>query len=288
MTASVRTINGADFDPIAVRVTHSIVMIDAATARRWLSSNTNNRNVRQTIVERYRNDMVNGRWTFAGDPIRFGVDGVMQDGQHRLLALAETDLTLPMLVIRGLPAESMRVMDQGARRTPGDQLSLRGVKDANAIAAAVRQYLVWSDGYLFRDNKTTTAAISTPRIEQWTIDNPADVAYLGSVLSLVKQNWAPPSVAGAAAIGFGRIDEASSTQFFTLLARGAGAEGHPITTLDKRLQRIKRDGLKIPPRDYLALFIQSWNAWREGRTRITQFLRPRGAGWHEGNFPEPK
>ena len=276
-----------EFAVASQRIEHAVVMVDGATAKRWLSRNVKNRKVRQLLVERYRSDMVAGRWTFAGDPIRFNVDGHLVDGQHRLHALAETDLTLPMLVVRGLPDEAQGVMDQGGRRTPGDQLGLRGVKDANAVAAAVKQYLIWTEGLLFRDSKAAQAQITTPRIEGWVEDNPVLVENLSKIIGLTKQNDAPPSVAAAAALRFMQIDAAAAVEFFTLLARGAGTEGHPIVTLDKRLQRHRREGLKMPNRDYLSLFILAWNAWREDR-QMTKFQRPRGGRWAEDNFPEPR
>lgn len=109
---------------------------------------------------------------------------------------------------------------------------------------------------------------------------------LQQIIGLTKQNDAPPSVAAAAALGFMQIDAADTVEFFTLLARGAGTQGHPIVTLDKRLQRQRREGLKMPHRDYLALFILAWNAWRDGK-QMSKFQRPRGGRWSEDNFPEP-
>lgn len=277
----------AEFDVVSARIDHKVVMVDAAMAARWLKRNTNNRNVRQSVVARYRADMAAGRWPFAGDPIRFDTEGNLLDGQHRLTALSELEgVTLPLLVIRGLPAESQGVMDQGSRRTPGDQLGLRGVKDANHVAASIKVFLTWQGGFLFRDSKAATAAITTPLIEEFVTHNPTDVANIGAMATVVKQNDAPPSVSGAAAIAFARVDALKAVEFFTLLARGAGTEGHPIVTLDKRLQRHRREGIKVPARDNLAFFILAWNAWRDGR-QMTKFQRPRGGRWAEDNFPEP-
>lgn len=280
------TVDAATFAVATSRIEHAVVMVDAAIAKRWLAKNVKNRRIRQILVGRYRSDMLAGRWTFAGDPIRFNVSGHLVDGQHRLHAIAETDLTLPMLVVRGLPDEAQGVMDQGGRRTPGDQLGLKGVKDANAVAAAVKQYLVWTEGLLFRDRKAITTQITTPRIEAWVDENPALIANLSQVIGLTKQNDAPPSIAAAAALRFMQIDAAGCTEFFTLLARGAGTEGHPIVTLDKRLQRVRREGLKMPDRDYLSLFILAWNAWRDDRV-MAKFQRPRGGRWTEDNYPVP-
>lgn len=285
--AETKTQDATTFETALPRIDSSIVMVDSATASRWLERNIKNRPIRQITVARYRTDMEAGRWTMAGDPIRFDTEGNLLDGQHRLTALAELDVTLPLLVIRGLAAESQAVMDQGTRRTPGDQLALRGVKNASNVAAAVKQYLIWREGLLFRDTKVTQGAITTPRIEEWVESHPGAVDAYQQVCNLVRQNDAPPSIAGAAAIAFSQIDSEACQEFFRLLARGAGQEGHPIVALDKRLQRNRREGLKMPNRDYLSLFILSWNAWRDGR-QMAKFQRPRGGRWSEDNFPEPR
>lgn len=274
-------------DTATSKITHSVVMVDSTIALRWLQQNVKNRPIRQMIVHRYRSDMEAGRWSMAGDPIRFDVNGHLIDGQHRLTALSEIDgLTLPMLVIRNLPTESQGVMDQGAKRTPADQLGIAGVRNGSYIAAAVKKFIVWESGLLFRDNKAASA-ITAPRIEGWVQEHPTDVEHLQDVMTVAKNNDAPPSAAGAAAIAFGRIDPEQSNTFFELLAHGAGTEGHPIVTLDKRLQRNRREGIKMSDRDYLALFILAWNAWRDDR-RMTKFQRPRGGKYTEDNFPEPR
>lgn len=273
----------------SAKITHSIVMVDPETAARWLRRNKKNRSVRQSAVARYRSDMTDGRWAFTGDPIRFDTADDLLDGQHRLTALSEVEdptFTVPMLVIRGLPVDSQGVMDQGIKRTPGDQLGLLGYRDGNRVASSVKQFIIWQEGYLFRDRKVT-GHVTAPRITEWVQANPSDVEFLYRVGSIVRQNDAPPSIAGAAAISFARIDTEDAVEFFTLLARGAGTAGHPIVTLDKRLQRARREGLKMSDRDFLALFIVAWNAWRDGR-QMTKFQRPRGGRWSEDNFPEPR
>lgn len=274
-------------DMSSTKITHAIVMVTPEMAERWLEHNTHNRKLRQRTISRYRADMEAGLWTMAADPIRFDRSGGLLDGQHRLVALSELPdvVTIPFLVVRGLPAESQGVMDQGVKRTPGDQLALNGVRNANAVAASIKKLLIWRSGTMFRDTKLQQ--VSAPQIEAWVADHSGDVDFFNSIWNLVRQNDAPPSVAGAAAIEFASIDPQACERFFTLLARGAGGEGHPITTLDKRLQRTRREGLKMPDRDYLALFILAWNAWRAGKT-MSKFQRPRGGRWSEANFPEPK
>lgn len=265
------------------RLTHSIIMVDTAMAKRWLSCNVNNRPIRPRTVDRYRDDMVSGRWLLSGDPVRFNVDGELSDGQHRLTALSQCDgLSLPMLVIRGLAREAQSVMDQGVKRTPGDQLGLTGVKNANNIAATARLMATIDDDLMFSDRSNAPSAI---RIQDWVSDHPADVNFLQAVLGELRKCEAPTAIAGAAAIILGRQNEVAALTFLTMLARGAGTEGHPINTLDQRLRRLRTTRTVLPDRDIIAMFIQSWNAWR-GERRLTQLLRPAGGRWTKSSFPK--
>ena len=269
------------------KVTPSIVLVTPAMAERWLSANTNNRTPRLGRVAKYREDMEFGRWQFAGDPIRFDINGTLLDGQHRLMALAEAQVEgIPFLVIRGLPVESQGVMDQGAKRTAGDQLAMFGTKNASNVAAAVKQYIIWERGYLFRDSKVA-AEISTPTIESWVRDNPHRVARLNASMQHIRNSGGRPMVSGAAFLCFEEVDAEAAADFFRLLATGAGYEGSPINTLSQKLNRQRQRGVKVTARDELAMFIQAWNAWRDDRS-LRHLVRPSGGRWNIENFPVPR
>lgn len=271
-------------------ITHpngQIVTLTPELAEAWLTYNTRNRKLSETVVRRYQADMEAGRWTFAADPIRFDIHGTLLDGQHRLTALARcTDIALPFLIIRGLPPEAQTVMDQGRKRTTADQLGLRGVRNATNVAAGARVYLLWVDRAMFRNSNMSSALVSSPRIEAWAQDNADKVERINSYMTIVKANDATPSVSIAAAYAFDDIDPDATREFFEALAHGGMPLNNPINTLDKRLQRIRREGLAITQRDYLGMFFQAWNAWREGR-ELSKLPRP-SAGWNDRNFPTPR
>lgn len=267
----------------------SVETITPEIAREWLEANTKNRNVRSSSVRRYRSDMENGRWDFTGDPVRFDYLGNLLDGQHRLLALTELDdgAGVSVLVIRNLPTDAQMTMDQGSRRSPGDQLSLRDVPNASFIASGVKRYLVMEEGLFFQRN---AGMISTPAIESWVESNPRDVASLLDLHGDMLQIDAPPSVLAAAALVLFDVNEGTqktaAVDFFTTLSRGGAAQDSPITLLDRRLARIRREKKKVSDRDYLGLIFTAWNAWRDGRT-MSRLTLPRGGTFTEDNFPMP-
>lgn len=275
--------------PLAIdKITQSVVLVGADTATRWLEHNPRNRPILDVTVARYRRDMADGNWLFAADPIRFNSEGALLDGQHRLTAHSQVPgLTLPYLVVRGLPDETQMVMDQGRKRTPGQQLALKGIPDYNRLAAAAKLSIIWESGLMFRDNKVVSSEVTTHRIESWVDENAEAISIVQSWGNITRRNDAPGSVALAAALRFVYIDDGAAREFFQTLADGGAPLHDPITTLDKRLQRIRRDGTKMSARDYLSLFIIAWNARRDGRS-MSKFQRPRGGSWTTETFPEPK
>lgn len=264
---------------------YRVLAVTPELARKWLAHNKRNRNVSDVAVARYRSDMIEGRWAFAGDPIRFDIDGNLIDGQHRLHALATCPeaTAIDFMVITKLPTETQMVMDQGRRRTPGDQLGLIGVKDANVVGAGARVFIAHESGLLFRDNKDMQRDITTSRIEEWVRDHMSLVEQASSVPNY-RMAHCPASVSYAAALLFvDHIGIEATIEFFRLLHAGT-SEGHPINTLDRRLRRIKDNKTRTSQRELLALFIQAMNAWLDGKT-ITRFQMPHGARWTESTFP---
>lgn len=270
-----------------MNITVAIETYTKESAQAALDSQIVNRNISMQAVRLYQGDMDAGRWETNGEAIKFDLNGALQDGQHRLRAFIDSSLeTLDLLTVRGLPADAQRTMDQGRKRTAGQQIGMRGVKNSNIVAAGARQYLVLKSGLMFRDNKVSQTQITTPTIERWVDENAQRVARLGDYIGHICASDAPPSVAYAAALSFDDVSPELSRRFFQLLAKGAGGSDHPITVLDKRLQRHRREGIKISARDTLALYFQAWNAWVRGRT-LTKFQRPRGGQYTDATFPRP-
>jgi len=272
----------------SAEIVQSVMLVSSSTAANWLERNARNRPISTFTVERYRKDMAEGRWVYAADPIRFDSMGALLDGQHRLTALASVpELTVPFLVVRGLPTESQLVMDQGRKRSAGQQLALKDVKNSSNVAAGVKVYMLWQTGLMFRDSGLAQTTITTPSIEAFVDEHPLEIATVNDYFSAIRNNDAPPSVAFAAALRFTQIDTAEAHDFFHRLASGGTGVGHPINTLDKRLQRVRREGLRMNTRDYLAFFVLAWNAVREGKS-MSKFQRPAGGRWKAETFPVAK
>lgn len=101
------------FDARLVSITPGLA---AALLRRgtwdgWLSSEQ---------VAIYTSDMKAGAWQIGHHGIGIGRDGKLHDGRHQLWAVVQAEMTVPMLVVRGLDAISLKSVDSGRVRSVGE------------------------------------------------------------------------------------------------------------------------------------------------------------------------
>ena len=264
----------------------SFVRVSSEVAERWLAHNTHNRPISETGVLRYQDDMENGRFKMTGEPIQFSKTGILLNGQNRLTALANCvpPMSIVMVVVRGLDDDVQFVMDQGIKRTPGQQLGLMGVKNAAQIGSAARLTMVWERGLLFGEN-APRRAISTASVEEWVKEHAKLIDMFNQHLAkTTRSTGGMPAVAGAVGLRGLQIDSQATIAFFNLLvSRTNLPKGSPILALDNRLRRIRTERFKIDQREQLAFFIITWNAWMKGEL-LTKLQMPKG-GLDGSNFP---
>jgi hypothetical protein len=264
--------------------TAEIVQVDPAVAAEWLgTTNTHNRHLRRNVVMAYAADMSDGHWQFNGDTIKFADDGGLLDGQHRLAAAIEADVTLPLLVVRGLARSAQETVDGGAKRTFSDVLKLRGEANSQTLAAITRRVTLWEAGARRSEInvQSTNAQMSATLLKYpWLRDItiPAKATADGSRLT--------PSVTGLCWWLFSRIDGDDNDAFMARLRDGQNlAKGEPVYELRQAIDRT-RTGTGARSSVYLAaITIKAWNAFREGRRVGIITYRPGGA--HPEAYPEP-
>lgn len=101
--------------------------ITPSKAKYWLdNANTHNRSAAKKVVKAYADDMKAGRWEFTSQGISFYENGVLADGQHRLMAIVESGITVKMIVTYGLPTSAINGIDQHRVRAVHDVLTLNG------------------------------------------------------------------------------------------------------------------------------------------------------------------
>ena len=268
-------------------ITHRIVNMTPALASELLRTNDHNRNIRKAITTNYVSDMRSGAWVYAGDPIRISQSGVLLDGQHRLTAVSSMPpgWSTPMLIIEGLDDNAQLVMDQGRRRSPGQQLQLLGYSDANQLASVVRALIEWREGLMFRDTEQQ-AVITSSRIQEFVEDNPTIPNLVTDIRSKARNSYMSPSIMGAFYIEAVAVDKDIADDFMTQLVDGIGLEaGSAILALRERAIRNQADRRRDSHRSQLGLLVTAWNAHWSGRT-MQRMQLPKGGAFTEANFPK--
>lgn len=137
-------------------ITNEVREITPAEASDILAKhNTKNRRPNKNHVKALALNMVNGTWRYNADPLRFDANGVLIDGQHRLMAVCQAQKTIFFSIVRGLDPECFKAIDVEMKtRNLTDLFFLDNISDATSMGAIVNRYFALSSG---------RAALSTPR-----------------------------------------------------------------------------------------------------------------------------
>lgn len=110
-----------------------------------LGYNESNRKMRPRKVEQYCRDMRNGRFATTHQGIGIYDNGLLADGQHRLMAIVKTGIPVKMLIVSGIPYEKDTILaiDSGSGRTVTDSSMISGEK----VAAKDKAVCIWLANY---------------------------------------------------------------------------------------------------------------------------------------------
>lgn len=107
-----------------------VIEVTPELAAKWLEGNTHNRALRPAAVERYAADMLAGRWGLTHQGIAFDDNGVLLDGQHRLWAIIEANMSIKFRVFFNESPSARWFTDTGNPRKNVDVLALTGESGA--------------------------------------------------------------------------------------------------------------------------------------------------------------
>ena len=267
-------------------------LIGPDLARSYLKANIGNRQVNRNKVKNYISDMTSGRWIDRNpSPLVFNVNGRLENGQHRLIAILESGQSFWFLVVTGASEDVRVTLDTGKSRTLTDVLTMRGrYKDVKNLSAAINGCFSYTakGGSLRGSDKTPSVSelveffdadeANLTRIALWgrTINNRS--AFFGSVL-------APKRVC----VLLFALEDAGATrddisEFFDQLT-GQKPPSGAVFLLRKRLEIFEKESKtkgRNPSRDQVfALSVKAWNAYVSGAELKKLFWKG------GGNKPEP-
>lgn len=238
-----------------------VVTVTPGLANVILGNNEHNRNVRAVKLAQFAADMKGGRWSFNGEPIIIANTGELNDGQHRLHAVIEANISMPFLFVFGVDRETRTTVDQGSARTAADYLGMRGVVNSALSAGIARLVIAYerSGGQDVAGTKFVTNADVLARIDSDDgIEKSATFAqrHIKSV-----RPFCAPSPIGACHYLLNREHPADADLFIEQVCLGENLrKSDPAFAVRERLLTSgKYAGQKME------IIFRGWNAFRSNR-----------------------
>jgi hypothetical protein len=262
------------------------LLFDRPFAEAVLAYNTANRRVTRRKLDVLARQMQTGEFENTGEPIIISAEGVLNNGQHRLLAVVEADAVVDMDVRFGIPRSAFTKTDTGAPRTGGDVLTIAGVAHGGIVSSAVRLLILYKRGLPDSIREFVSNDEIARAYERWS--SMAEVAQRVAAYNFPKGVRSTPLLATAylASRSPGKI---KLEAWLHTLATGLDASrGNPAYQLRERLM----DGVKAPigTREGLlerfALMIKSWKLYAADETVPMRNFHWRQTGKGAELFPQ--
>lgn len=136
--------------------------------------NDGNRRLRPKRVALYAHQMKTGQWQMTGEPIIIGSRGRVLNGQHRLAAIVEAGVPVPMMVVSGVEDSAFKNIDNGLSRSAADVLRQCGMTDSHNAAAVARLFIAVDAG-LNPANTNALQLVTRTDIADWATTNAAEL-----------------------------------------------------------------------------------------------------------------
>jgi hypothetical protein len=251
-----------------------VVILSPSRAQALLEANEHNRKVSESTVATYAQDIIDGRWTFNGEPVIVSDTGELNDGQHRCAAVVAAGRAIEVLLVVGVSRASRTTTDTGKSRSVGDFLDMHGFAAGNTVAACA--------SVLNAIEKKQVAQSTRHNGDVYTHINRPTKAYIFSFakanmkdISRALKEVSPANslkvgthsrTAGIlAAIARASHDWEDAIKFVTSVVDGENLKsGSPSYILRDRLLAEKQNKALSPGKN-IELFLKGWNAYRSGQ-----------------------
>jgi hypothetical protein len=243
------------------------MLVTPELAAVMLGYNTNNRPASSATASYYARQMADGEWRETFAPIQFSGDRLV-DGQHRLMAIIESGVAIPMWVGFGVDDEAFGYIDIGRKRTAGDIFSINGVPNATLVAAAVRWIHAYEHGHAafnYGGEKYKPIKDPAPLFRYFETLNQDRVQIACKAGQWFGHNRVPcPAVATACHYICAGKNAAQADAFFRKVADGVGFKSKSEPEYKLREKLVSRTS--IPTRSQVFAFIVlAWNATRQNK-----------------------
>lgn len=240
------------------------MLVTPEMAAAILELNTNNRRVRERVVNRYATDMVFDRWKRGTyELVKISKSGVVSDGQHRLHAVIKAKKAVHFHFKLNIDDDVFDVLDTGSTRNASDVFKIEGIKHENILPAMIQNYWRLSSGYASLNNAKLTNHQVLCEYESnanfWQEAARKTINWYSASRQLL-----PPSLIGGFYTYFYSKDALTADRFMTELCTGM-SYSQTIQQLRNKLIGDIKAKRKMSMYEKLALIIRAWNYVRTNR-----------------------
>lgn len=257
---------------VATKIKMKTMRVTPRKAQEWLADNQANRKVSDVLVERYANDMRDGRWQLNGEPVIFNGSSLL-DGQHRLHAIVRANVPVDMHVVTGVPTSAFRTIDSGKARTLANVLQASGHKNANNLAGALSLLNAFGRPGPFRPGVNMG---TKQHLEALLAGNPDIEDYVTEAVGSRTPVVTVATVAFCHYV-FAQKSADEAHKFIRDLVTGDGVKASsPVGLLRERLITESAGGRRLDRRLVIYLIFRAWNATRT-KENLRSLQVPRSA-----------
>ncbi|TET86607.1 MAG: hypothetical protein E3J46_07670 [Desulfobacteraceae bacterium] len=248
----------------------SIETIDKERAQEYIAKIDGNRPISngyiRWLIGRQRRD----EWQTNGDSIKFDKNGVLRDGQHRLMMVMQTGMPIEVVVVREIDPAAFITMDTGKNRNLADVLAINKYDNSKPLASA----LTWVHRYLINLMYPLGGRI-THEQHLDVLDKHPDlnesVAFHRNLQKLGRQYWT--AITMACHYLFTRVDIAAANDFIERYVTGVGIDTltDPVGVLRGQVPLEATRRVKPSSDQIFRIFALAWNAQRNEREQKQNF-----------------
>ena len=250
--------------------TGSMVVEITPQVAEFILVNTNHKNRPLSLgaVGKYQVEMEKNNWSLTGDSIKFGTDGLLKDGQHRLAACVRSGTPFTTHVVFGLHPETFQHIDIGKKRGASDTLAMMGVPNYNHASTIIRMIISYEVGM----SDTPKNGVTNDYIKHKYLEE-IDHDLLQEAVNVSKLMWKTTKwqtgVIGAffyMAVKHGQREQI--TKFFDEMSKGIGSKPRsPIPFLLQNVNRMRMDrAYHVRAHQYSVMLSRAYANYKAGRS----------------------
>lgn len=245
-------------------------------AQRMLDCAEGNRRKRIRHVDEIAAAMSENRFIFTHQGVAFDTSGKFFDGQHRCQAIVDSGKAQPLWVFVGVDPRAVHFVDQHARRSGTDALTMgRGTPPPNIAAVSAVVRFVWIRDHAEPGQWKSTYMDNELLAKEYDAD-PSGYIYAVRTAGAARQLHKGYTNTPVAALLYIAIRQGAKVhdieQFIHHYKTGEDlGSGHPVLALRRRADLYSdRSGHVINRKIQFGEWVMAWNAYVEGR-KLTTF-----------------